>query len=233
MVIDKSATVADIVKKNPLSAKIFYKHGIDFCCGGKIPLSDSCKKHDVSLLDVTEDLDQIDVEKENIKSYESLNSAKEIIAKILDEYHKPLYETLPIMLELSDKVARVHGESHQELIELNLICKQIEADLILHMHKEEEVLFPLILNLELNKISRAVTGPISQMELEHDQVAKFLGQIKKITTNFTPPTDACNSYRGLFAMLERLEFELYEHIYLENNVLHPLALELAQKNNQI
>lgn len=232
MSIDTNTTVADIVKDNPLSSKVFYKHGIDFCCGGKIPLSDSCQKHDVDLVDVVFDLSILLADKDSSSAVKKFSTAKEVIDEILNKYHQPLYETLPILLELSTKVANVHGEAHPELKELKIICKQIEADLMQHMYKEEKILFPRIIELEDQQSFAAnsmVANPIHQIELEHDQVADLLATIKRLTHNFTPPIDACNSYRGLFAMLKEFEFELYNHIHLENNVLHPMALELENK----
>lgn len=230
MSINKEETVADIVTKNPITSKVFYKYGIDFCCGGKIPLTESCNKHNVELKSVLEDLNiasSIEIEGDVKPAYAS---AKELINEILEDYHEPLYELLPIIHQLSTKVAKVHGDSHPELKQLHSICIKMEAELIEHMYKEENILFPMIIALE-DKISQSsachsVQGPVNQMEFEHDEVKDDLILIKKITNNLTPPVDACNSYRGLFAIIKELEFELYKHIHLENNILHPMAARL-------
>ena len=43
----------------------------------------------------------------------------------------------------------------------------------------------------------------------------------------TPPPEACNNYRALFAGLLELEDDLHRHIHLENSVLFPAALAMA------
>jgi regulator of cell morphogenesis and NO signaling len=234
MSISKEETVAEIVTKNPITSKVFYKYGIDFCCGGKIPLTESCQKHNVELKEVLEDLNiasSTNIEEDIKPGY---SSAKELIDEIIEDYHEPLYELLPIVHQLSAKVARVHGDSHPELKALHSLCIKMEAELVEHMHKEEKILFPMIISLEdkndLSAACHTVQGPINQMEHEHDDVKEVIQEIKRITNNLKAPEDACNSYRGLFAMLKELEFELYKHIHLENNILHPMAAKLEASN---
>lgn len=73
-----------------------------------------------------------------------------------------------------------------------------------------------------------VDGPIAQMEHEHTEVADILREMKAITNQYELPSTACNSYRALFASIQKVELELYEHIHLENNILHPGALKLLE-----
>jgi regulator of cell morphogenesis and NO signaling len=44
--------------------------------------------------------------------------------------------------------------------------------------------------------------------------------------DYTPPPDACNSYRALLDRLETLERDTHRHVHDENNVLFPRALGL-------
>jgi len=44
-----------------------------------------------------------------------------------------------------------------------------------------------------------------------------------VTGDYTLPADACNSYRSLFAGLQKLEADLHQHIHLENNILFSRA----------
>ncbi|MBL7780056.1 MAG: hemerythrin domain-containing protein, partial [Saprospiraceae bacterium] len=50
--------------------------------------------------------------------------------------------------------------------------------------------------------------------------------------DFTPPAEACTSYRVLFAKLEEFERDLHRHVHLENNILFPRALQLEQQLQQ-
>lgn len=224
--INKELNVADIVKSSPVTAKVFYKHHIDFCCGGKIPLEKSCEKNNVDLSELLQDLNESIKSKDISDNYNYAN-ASEVIDDIMTKYHNPLYETLPILQQLGQKVSQVHGESEPELIKIYQNINLLINDLISHMEKEEKVLFPMIKRLEKNRKDVIhVEAPIQQMEHEHEDVADILVELKKLTNNFTPPLHACNSYRGLFALLKEIEFDLYEHIFIENNILHPMAASM-------
>jgi regulator of cell morphogenesis and NO signaling len=75
----------------------------------------------------------------------------------------------------------------------------------------------------------SVRNPIRMMEHEHDDAGRALREIRELTSDFTPPEDACNSFRTLYAQLEDLERDLHMHIHLENNILFPRAAELEQR----
>ncbi|HRV56027.1 MAG TPA: hemerythrin domain-containing protein, partial [Mangrovimonas sp.] len=54
-------------------------------------------------------------------------------------------------------------------------------------------------------------------------------QIAKLTNNYQPPADACNTYRVTYAMLEEFEKDLHLHIHLENNILFPKTINLEKQ----
>ena len=66
------------------------------------------------------------------------------------------------------------------------------------------------------------------MEQEHETEGERFREIAELSTNYTPPSDACSTYRVAFALLKEFENDLHLHIHLENNILFPKALELAE-----
>jgi regulator of cell morphogenesis and NO signaling len=66
------------------------------------------------------------------------------------------------------------------------------------------------------------------MVSEHDAAAEQLREIRRLSSDFTPPADACVTYRTLYEALEGLEKDLHEHIHLENNILFPKAIEMEE-----
>jgi regulator of cell morphogenesis and NO signaling len=64
------------------------------------------------------------------------------------------------------------------------------------------------------------------MMMEHDNAGHLLKEMRELTWDYTPPADACMSYRTLYQALDELEKDLHEHIHLENNILFPRATEL-------
>lgn len=109
--------------------------------------------------------------------------------------------------------------------------------MIMHMQKEEQVLFPYIDALE-RAVSRheaveppffqTVRNPIHTMMKEHDAAGELVKQIRRLTSEYTAPADACTSFKASYEALREFESDLHEHVHLENNVLFPRAVELER-----
>jgi regulator of cell morphogenesis and NO signaling len=97
-----------------------------------------------------------------------------------------------------------------------------------HMMKEEQILFPAIQALFAGGMVMPLDGPVACMLQEHEDAGAALARMRELTHGFTPPSEACNTYRALFAALAELEKDLHAHIHLENSVLFPQAMEQAK-----
>ena len=69
------------------------------------------------------------------------------------------------------------------------------------------------------------------MHEEHDDEGERFRKIATLSNNYTPPNDACNSYKVAFSLLKDFEEDLHKHIHLENNILFKRAIETEQKLN--
>lgn len=236
--LNEAMTIGDMVANDFRKAEIFRKYGIDYCCGGKITLKQSCQKKGINFDEIDQELraidERIDRSAEDYKSWDLDFLADYIVNK----HHIYVSNSHPMMLELSAKVARVHGERHPELLEINRLFTEIALELTMHMFKEENVLFPFIREIAKAKregleLGRPVFGtiqnPIDMMEQEHVSAGGSLEEIKQLSSNFTPPEDACNSYRVFFSKLNEYEEDLHHHIHLENNILFPSAVALEKE----
>ncbi len=162
-----------------------------------------------------------------------------LIDYIIEVHHSYVIESLPVLSQYAQKVAKVHGESHKVLLEINTLVHEIIEELSVHLKKEEQVLFPYIKQLVAAKAKgkevgtphfQTVSNPISMMENDHEKVGAVFKHIAQLTNNYTPPEWACNTFKALYAMLEEFEQDLHQHIHLENNILHPKALALENNN---
>ncbi|WGE87365.1 hemerythrin domain-containing protein [Actinobacillus equuli subsp. haemolyticus] len=144
----------------------------------------------------------------------------EIIDFIIPRFHDTHRNQLPILIELAEKVESVHADSADCPKGLAELIRKVYADLVNHMMKEEQILFPLI------KAGRGkmAAAPISVMEAEHDEAGNDVEEIQKLTNNFTPPEGACTSWRNLYQGLQEFAADLDAHVDLENNNLFPRAL---------
>jgi regulator of cell morphogenesis and NO signaling len=74
-----------------------------------------------------------------------------------------------------------------------------------------------------------VANPIQMMMEEHDNEGERFRKIAALSGDYTPPADACNTYRVTFSLLQEFEEDLHRHIHLENNILFPKAEILEKK----
>ena len=237
MKITETKTVAEVVSENIKASNVFKKHGIDFCCGGGISIEKACEKNGVDYTALEKELIAVDETPNRSHDYNSWE-LDFLIDHIVNIHHSYVAESLPIILEYSNKVATVHGHHYAEVIEINKLFTEAANELAEHMKKEELILFPFI--KQLIKANRegtlapqppfgTVNNPINMMEAEHETVGDIFKKIAKLTKNFTPPEDACNTFRALYASLDEFEQDLHQHIHLENNILHPKGIVLENK----
>jgi regulator of cell morphogenesis and NO signaling len=101
------------------------------------------------------------------------------------------------------------------------------------MAKEDRILFLDIIRLEMATVSGITAAwllrPINVMEHDHEAAGRALATMRRLTDGYTPPADACPTFRGLYHGLSELERDMHVHVHLENNVLFPRALALAEQ----
>lgn len=229
-------TVGEIAAEYPATVQVFQKHQIDFCCGGKSPLREACESRGLAPEAVIEELEQAAAGRVQDANDWTRAGLGELIDHIVGTHHEYLKLELPRLSGMAARVAERHAGRYDGVPErLAAIYEDLRAELESHLMKEERVLFPLINNLEAAASAGtgappahcgSVNNPIRVMVHEHDSAGSALAQLRALTGQYTPPIDACNTFRGLYHGLEALEADLHRHIHLENNVLFPRAAEL-------
>jgi regulator of cell morphogenesis and NO signaling len=241
MSINATSIVRDLAIEVPGATRVFEKLGIDYCCGGAKPLREACSTAGVAVDDVVHSLEQAAVaptERNEDHDWRD-EPLTALVAYILDTHHVFDREELGRIEPLLAKVVSVYLQSHPELVEIQRVFIALKQDLLNHMLKEEQVLFPYIIELQEAADRRApkpfpffgtVSNPVRMMLTEHDMAGDMLRSIRELSSNFTVPADACVSYRTLYEALEGLERDLHKHIHLENNLLFPRAVEMEAAN---
>jgi regulator of cell morphogenesis and NO signaling len=230
-------TVGAISAKDYRKAEVFRKMGIDFCCGGEKTLQEAGAEAGLSEEDLKEALkaaEQAPVSPSRNYDKWDLDFLADFIVQT---HHRYIKDNTEIIDGLAQKVAGHHGDNHPELKELAPRVHYFLQDLIHHMEKEENVLFPAIKRLAANYQMNqpvsihagAISRPISVMEAEHDHSGADLKLFRRLTNDYQLPQDACNSYKYLFDKMQELEGDLHEHIHLENNILFPKAIALENR----
>jgi len=236
--VEDMSTIGELVVEDYRKAEVFRKHGLDFCCGGKRSVKAACEKRGVDYKLVKEDLDRLDSDQGS--SMENFNDWELdfLCDFIVNKHHKYVTESIPMLLEFSAKVARVHGERHPETIDIAHYFKNVADELMRHMPKEEDILFPYIKELVAakkagTKVAKpgfgTIVNPINMMEAEHVAAGDDMEKIYDLSDVYQPPVDACNTYRVLYAKLAEFEKDLHQHIHLENNILFKKAILLEKE----
>jgi regulator of cell morphogenesis and NO signaling len=239
MTVMTAKTVRELAVENPASTRVFEKFGIDYCCGGNQGLEQACA---VAGASVNEVLDALEMEEEAARAAQQVREWKnellsELVANIKNTHHKYTREEIVRLTALLQKVCSVHGKNHPELFEIQSTFSGLAQELTTHMMKEEMVLFPYIVRMEESVIQkepvlpapfRTVANPVAMMEHEHDSAGTALRAIRKASSDFVAPVDACVSYQTLYKSLGAFEADLHQHIHLENNILFPRAIAMEK-----
>lgn len=230
---EKVLTVGEMVVEQPSRARVFEQFGIDYCCGGKIPLAQACAARGIELEAVLEALQksqshELSQSSEAQKDW-SQESMTSLVDHIVSTHHAYLREEFPRLTKMTERVAQVHGERRAELPKVRDVFAALRDELDQHMQKEEMILFPMIKQLDSGEAAAAshcgsIGNPIRMMEHEHDSAGDALGTLRELTAGFAPPDDACNTYRVMLDSLAKLEADLHQHIHKENNILFPRAI---------
>jgi regulator of cell morphogenesis and NO signaling len=236
MTLTITKTVRDYAIETPQTIPVFERLGIDFCCGGNRPLDEACAAANVNVDEVLKSLESVLAEPVRLSDRElRAGSLAELISHIVTTHHGYVRTQVPEIHKLMEKVYTKHGENHPELANIRGIFQGVGQELMMHMMKEENILFPYIERMEESVVLHdpilpppfgTVANPVRMMEHEHDQAGAALKEMREMSQGYTPPADACTSFKALYVALDNFEKDLHQHIHLENNVLFPRALQM-------
>ncbi len=239
MNVSTNKTVRELALGIPGATRVFENLGIDYCCGGQRSLADACTAAGVTFDDVQRSLELTSGPGDEAPESDFQTvTLQTLITHIVGTHHSFTRLELARLNALLQKVCVAHAERHPELLQINLLFRELSADLDAHMMKEERVLFPYVIRMEAAADQQlplflppfgTVNNPVRMMMMEHDCAGEILKEIRAQSANYTVPADACLSYETLYTALEALEKDLHQHIHLENNILFPKAVEMEAR----
>ncbi len=234
MNIQENQIIGELVAQDYRTASVFKKYGIDFCCQGNRTIDDACQKKNIDGKLVVADLNAV-MQSSAQATSDYQTWPLDLLADYIEKkHHRYVQEKTQEIQPYLDKICRVHGGHHPELLEINDAFLASAGELAMHMKKEELVLFPYIRKMVKAKQENSeveaphfgtVQNPVQMMMDEHTTEGERFRKIETLSNNYTPPEDACNTYKVTFALLKEFEEDLHLHIHLENNILFPRAIE--------
>ena len=235
--LDTAKTVREIAVEMPHATRIFEKFGIDYCCGGARTLEQACAAANLRVDAVLQSLEA--PAPDAVQQEWAAGPLTDLVNHIVNSHHMYVKSETPRLEALLAKVCGVHGNNHPELVEVQKAFRGLGAELSMHMMKEENILFPYLVRMEQTIQSGrpaarppfgSVENPIHMMIMEHDSAGDALRELRRLTTDYSAPADACISYQTLYKALAEYEADLHQHIHLENNILFPRAVEMEKDN---
>jgi len=225
-------TVGEFVAEDYRTAAVFEKHGVDFCCGGKVSLSQACRDKGIELDKILADIKAARETPLDENHHYSAWELSFLADYIINIHHSYLWKNLPQLVSYTAKVARVHGANHPEVIEIASIFERLATDMDSHLREEEEVLFPAVRNVE--ETQKTGTAPdakdmetirvsLEKLIREHNEAGEAIHAIRHLSNDYALPSDACNTYMVAYQKLGEFEEDLHKHVHLENNILFPKA----------
>lgn len=154
---------------------------------------------------------------------------------IIKQYHFNTRKNVVVIYDLAQQVFSKHNEKHPELAKLVEALFLFFDDLLCHLKKEEQILFPNIIQLTEKKLHEgsfnySTFGVIKEyvltMQNEHRDVLKQLGFFRRLTNDYRFPEDCSVLYQSLLSKMKEFENEMMQHIQLENDFLFPRAIQM-------
>ena len=218
--IDPSQAIGQIAVQLPGATAVFRRLKLDFCCGGHVSLDQAASDKGLDLQAVVHELSAL----QRPSELPDLGTPTELVEHIIARYHEVHRAQLPELIRMARRVEAVHRDNPNTPHGLADALETMEQELLMHMHKEEAVLFPM-LRAGGNSF---VSQPIAMMRHEHNDHGEALEHLASLTHDITPPMGACNTWRALYTGLAQLREDLINHIHLENNILFPQFEQAAQ-----
>lgn len=228
-------TVGEIALEQPMSIPVFERYGIEYCCGGRMPLAEACDLKDIAVEKVIAALETASRK----PVARARDWGKETLADLTDHivarHHSYCKSELVLLSGLAIKVTKRHGGTNPELPIIQAKFAQLAEKLTEHLANEEVFAFPMIAKLEREKAKNCATPseshaivnePLALLMQDHDDAGALLAEIRSLSRNFTPPGYACATYRAFYEELKEFEQDLHQHVHLENNILFPRAMKL-------
>ena len=230
MTFSPDSTVGQLAADFPATIKVFQRRGVEFCCGGSRTLRQVCEDTDASYEGLRAELQQAISEAPPRLTWAD-RPLSELTAHIVEAFHDPLRQELPRLRQMVVKL-HAHGDRHGRLLTaLHREISRIESLLLVQMRVEEECVFPAIAALDHGGASATERLALARYQLDADRFRRnarwTIKMLRAMTGDYTPPANACPTWRALYRGLEEFEQLMKLHVHLETHLLFARAASIA------
>lgn len=238
--VDDADFVTDIVKRDYRTADIFQQYGIDFCCGGKLPLNVVCENKAINLEELKKALNEAAMPYYFSSTLAYNNwSIDFLLDFILNVHHDYLKKSLPVVEKYIMTFVEGHSPKFPFLSDLKSEFDKLNAVMLPKLQEEEDIIFPYIRQIAhayqntepyARLLVRTLRKPLETMMLHNQEFTNHIfSELSRLTNQYSLPADSCATQQVLYKKLQELDKDLSQHIYLENKVLYPKTIAMEQE----
>lgn len=214
----QTTTLAQIVRDHPAAARVFHRHHLDFCCGGRSSLQEACTEQHLNVETVMAELEASIGSDTYGSIHPDMWSTEFLTSFILQNHHAFVRQELPQTIEQMTNVVRKHGSTFIDARAILELLQELHTSLTQHMKTEEADLLSYAAASTPSEQRRTL---IDEHMHDHEDVGRKLQRLRAITSDFTAPPGACATHRAAYAGMQRFYADTMQHVFLENVILFP------------
>jgi regulator of cell morphogenesis and NO signaling len=229
-------SIREIISTQSSAAAVLQRFDIDLCSHADESLLQACAALQLSVEQVLEKLTDAAASEHGTGPADLAGySQSRLIQHIVRSHHQYVRHELPRLGEMARKLSAKHGERQPELMRIDALLEALQAEMFAHLSKEEQILFPYIVQMEeeadgcasqARACFQSVAQPVSMMVQEHEMAEGLVAEMRKLANDFNAPAKACATHIALYAGLHLFESDIRQHVHLENDILFPRAIEM-------
>ena len=235
--INETDTISNIVASDFHAAQVFHRHGIEFCCGGNVPLTTACEMRGLNFSQINSELHDACSRRYLPGSVQFASWDLDFLTDyIVNVHHQPLRQSLPAASGFLERFVAGHEKKYPYLPALQETFEKLTVEVLLQFSQEEEIIFPYIKQIAhawtgresyAGLLVRTLRKPIENLMNHELKVVKHsLEQMRTLTNNYHIPSNACPNHRVTFLTLAEIDQDLMQQFHLESNLLFPKALKI-------
>lgn len=228
--------IGQIVAEDYRTAQVFHHYNINFCCAGaKDTIEEACEKGGVAPENVYDDLGRISEQGTQQDNYNTW-PIDFLTDYLSSNSHASTRGKIPEIDTYAQKVAKVHGGRHPEMIKVSQLFSEASESILSNFENEENLLFPYIKKITEEKIGEedrhhgdSAQDLIEMLQKKQVLVEDKVEQIRSLTQDYIIPEDACATYSILLQNLAAFDQDTRKRIHLKSNILFPKTLALEKQ----
>jgi regulator of cell morphogenesis and NO signaling len=160
---------------------------------------------------------------------------KSLVEHLVRDHRSWRIKDFPLIQDLFDRIEDMAGSMQPSgLVSLRRAFYRLRAEMEGHMSREENVLFPAIVDAERQAGASptpsksafgSIRNPITMLEDDHDEDDRLLAAVREAAHGYQLPEPANENLRILFHELQALEAAMHAHTHLESSILFARALK--------